>query len=97
VENPYKRKKKHKKKYNFFLLINGNSINMSERAARSKIDSKVCNICVLSLGSIGRVYQSSYSLLPQCCGFVRSIGFAQFCVWDAHISQVAYFSYKRVQ
>ena len=50
-KNLIKGRKKHTKK-NSVLLINGNNINMSERAARSKTaDSKVCNICVLSLGS----------------------------------------------
>jgi len=39
-----KERKNTQKKYNFVLLINGNNINMSERAARSKTaDSKICD------------------------------------------------------
>jgi len=39
------REREKHKKYNSVLLINGNNINMSGRAARSKTaDSKVCNI-----------------------------------------------------
>ena len=42
IEKPDEREKNTQKKYNFVLLIDGNNINMNERAARTKtVDSKV--------------------------------------------------------